>query len=684
MKYPKLWDGASPVGEALVRAQHRAGGDANSSYGVEVHDNGMLGTVRTKTCGNSNDVYRSPDTPTGEPFLGSWPEPKSSLMDRVLPHSVVAINMGNLIGNGCYIGGGHVACAEYTRDPTTADPIINVLLVARPQPNQVVTLARYREVAPAARSKFSVRLGVLTANVAKPSGSTHVQFAALGWDGRAYVFAVLVCDYETGPPTPFVYVCNTVDLELVRTSFAAPSASDTDFQVASRMYSPSPGRLEIIYSRPSRIETVSTEERFLITLPFAWTWGVRPDYAPPLVPPSGWGPGDWERWTVPDVGSAVDKGRVESITYTYTHTTNRARATVAIAASADFGATWTFSDDLELSGRQADSPAVRPAGATPGRSVAIPSDPYSTLALSVGGTIEKIITRYTLMSIEYTQTDYRPTATDPTPLPDVEASTFGIAYVSQRLNHLVRRGSAIGAIVGAGESTFLAFPRYHSHAAFTYGPGAFSVVQAIQNNGLVVGLPYQVTNGTGPRFSLQMFRRTGAGGYSRVAWPLDEFPTTLPQNVSSEPVFPNQTRYVTLEQLSSDGNASNRSWACASAGEGCALFCVTAGDGVLAVATTDNGASWTTLAIADSDMMDGLCVLEPEGRETVASYLYASKDPTTGKHQLMKLTADLSKRTPYGGKLAKEGRGLTNFRKYIQPGFPGLYDGPDAQPRTRT
>jgi hypothetical protein len=105
----------------------------------------------------------------------------------------------------------------------------------------------------------------------------------------------------------------------------------------------------------------------------------------------------------------------------------------------------------------------------------------------------------------------------------------------------------------------------------------------------------------------------------------------------------------------------------------------------MAIATADGGDTWTTLELTDTAGMWQFCLLVAE-KGAPASILYSAwardKDGAlTGKRQLMHLAPDLSTVTKYGAPYTSARGGLINFQKYVHPGFPGVYDGPDQQPK---
>lgn len=444
--------------------------------------------------------------------------------------------------------------------------------------------------------------------------------------------------------------------------------------------------------------------------PFPGGWAAAPTIVQSYVPtfpgfgPNWYGPGLWYYAPTEAVPTALATTTTVTVEVTQAEYVPRS-ASMFLATTEDFGATWTLTHQpgLEASsyasawGKGATSHAINYEDYFPGYS--IPDSPESgwwtsrkallygvetvkrtdVHAYIYGTTGSEIFWDYSVYSSTIKRTD------DIIPWPATSANSN---------RGLVVRNSGLSAhIVAAGNTTFLATVGTEPQGT-VYGPTRYAYdfigTQTNPDTGAYQAEdhPYTVTGEllSAPSI-MQVYRRTGGGGFTRIAWPLDNA-ATLRSYVRDARA--REARSVAMETSEGYRQASERaaqphtgSWA--STGEGAAAFFVTPEptythgsadplpNSVLMVATRDGGENWTVLELPTADLFYQTCVIRDDGKG--ASILYAVPAPKD-KLQLMRISADFTKVSKYGPPYTPGRRGLVNFQKYIHPGFPGLYEEP--------
>lgn len=684
MNAPKNWDGVTQIGSALVRGLQSLDTPVGTSFGQELRDNGSLGDVTAKKVLGFSSTHRSHEDPTPEgfPFLSSWQASSVFLLDEKLPYQKRVFNIANAVGlevignchflgDGFSVGTARTATASFP-DTTFGGPDIvmsqhiEVLLMRLPRPGAAVPAEDYLKASATERKKLSVRIPL-------ESFAEHlaeVYTIPLGWKNETarYAFAVVV-RMDNNPflgSLPRMWVGDTGTMTMVETSLPLPADWDwydtrADALVwasyKSQVFCTAPGQLEMVLSRSDRRRLLSYSVLAWMTYPT--TYWLAPN-------PSTF---------LHSVGTAyILIGAAEDL-----------RNDVFILRSIDFGATWTIEHaEAFQNGRLTMWPDRHAFGIGP--SGVIHFERYA---------------RYVPLRQSFYDAAY-PTyveVTDPAVDPyiaypagrwwwDQTQATVIPVYGVSRGQERAAPGQ-LATLVGAGTVTFALVPGYTPiEAAPASAAGTFGYSPA------------------SPSTVFRMYRRVGAGAFEQISWPGEAFSLTGWGPFEVNPPGPIQPiawiGSIHEQWRPPDDRANPYTNAWASTGEGRAAFFFASGftfaggatmDNnmpITMIATADGGATWVTRTILNSLNFRESCVLAADERGPVAkrrgaTILYVEIDttpgPTFGQRQLMRISEDFTTTAKYGRPYPVPPRaGIINFQRYVHPGFPGVYDGPDAQP----
>ena len=737
MKYPKLWDGASQIGQAFVRIRQMIGAPVSTTYSTEFREDGTLGTVMTKSSFGFHDVYRyGNDTRGYIPFLCSWISRHLFLLDwrqppidkKVLgsPNARPSTTLGT--GGCAYIGGGMIAGIFLIPGQPTV-----VRVSSADRPGRVVSQAEWREASPAQRRSLAVELPITSVpNIfGEPSAAPGAYIQPLGWDAEdgGYSFAVAVTDSVYTPYIEFVSMGSLT----VRREWAFSHAVDLTGYKTSNWACTAPGKVEILLLNDDS-PTYTYERRSAFSVSGVWYYSGDFVFAPPdpgQSPPAGWpaaGPYQKEFVYVDPFYDAanptyISLGNTCTFYFTYTFRTASAQAALAgVLSSPDFGRSWSTTLHPELNvlfddrrsigavsefdvSTVADGTSIWPTPPVPTDAIPVTEQTQSTLTL-----VHETLNAGMAQESEFYQMELLSPVLESVDL-YVELDNnyeFVAAWEdADRVPFPQTPSNLPWRLLPAGETLFAVVWAAQDPVERGAEPLTFPMDRRIRTSGLAEGTASEVVEQTTvplmvTPYEMRMYRRVGgSGGFSNVPWPGD-------------------TAALSLQ------NTWEVNWT--SAGDGClAVFCIDNGatattydDGDIAespnpytlernlfvAATIDGGESWITRRIHRAGTARQVCLIEPDKpqattdpalgifgpeEELLADILFVAV--LDGRYQMYRMSADLSKLSRYGrpynradevfGRLAPGDElrpGLINFRKYVHPAYPGQYDGPDDQP----
>lgn len=702
MKYPKLWDGVTPVGEGYIRSMQNLGLPTGLVVGEEIRDDGSLGKVTARSVNGFNEVHREGvETTVARAFLSTWQSDEVQLLDKNLPptsqHLTAPEGFPKFISSSVFVGDGFFVGVVASDDTPNAPATFAPLLCRLPRTYPAVSVASYLALDAAARRKSSVLLASTTIAKLRP-----LYVVPLGWQNEAkrYTFAVVtdevVATADSSPARqivgPKIFIGNTGDFSLeplptgLGFDWSWNDAGTTGDVTTSLVTCTGPGKLEFIVLKPES-DSVTETVIFFGTAPTTFYYVGTPTTPPATWPPLVLGPlytplrPAYPPSFPPDTPSYISLPDTVTVRVAYRlPTIVPRRSSFYVVSSSDFGATWTSSNEPgleESTHEQLPYEAPLNGGVS---TDAFPPEPISPPVFGMYFGVGRVDSTYhpeTTIGFgdPWPTTWYNSVVTRfPTPV----SYPTGVPKSNRGLT--VRPLAESFSLVGAGDTTFAMITGLDPDTPVnTTNTLTRDFADALNNT---TTTPITVAATLYPTLSgLHMYRRTGAGAFERVPWPGDALATQFRSNY-----FPPDWTEKLNSNVLGIGRQPIYSTAWASTGEGRAVFILLRMPGpspivaedvtALIIGTIDGGATWKTLTVDGTDNFRDFCVIEPDASDRHACILFSTKVPGTDKRQLMRVASDLSGITTYGPRYTATRGGLVNFRKFVHPGFPGSYDEP--------
>ena len=678
----------------------------SNHLGLELREDGQLGSFFAKRFLDLGAVTREGPPPVdpvvGTPFLCTWPAAEMFVLDRKLPRqrrslrfaAGVGAEFTSFIGNGVFIGDGFVAGIVSSAATIFAPAKIAPILVRVPSTPHIVEASTYLNADGPERKRMSVLLPAVDL-----AQLTSVYVVPLGWQDETARYAFALVSYEqasasagTGsvgfdaPITrsffkPRVWIGNTGQMTLTE----RPEGLGLDWAWGVRGTSQTirtgpvtctgPGRLEFVLVKPESNEyTVASTPHGTVHwiynfnrlgLPSVVTGGLPIDSTIPASSPAS--------------GTFLFGGEIDvDLLYETEHSAVERRGSVFIARSSDFGQTWQLFEEPGLASTSTEFPATAwgSAGPTPD----LPVVPSGTLDMSrflevrnvylfASMPVDDGLGHITIVESYAQELVLGPFTSIPTPPPST--GNRGPVY---------RPEYEAFSMVNAGSMTFMVVAEYldsieKPSIAAAQSDFGDSLNYTTLNRPELIRTRMGLVPQSAQRYTLRLFRRIGLNPFVRIPWPGDAL------------IGETHPGAAAADAVQSFGDLlppSRISAAWAGLGEGRAALLVvqrnaafpytTAASRATVIGTTDGGLTWASLEVESADEFRQWCVVGADGIEKHPTIVYCTNNGST--RQLMRVSADFAKSTPYGKEYPAGRGGLVNFKRYVHPAFPGDYDQP--------
>lgn len=707
-----LWQkGAAPTG---------------SRSAFELREDGTLGTTFAKRHLNYSEVTRDgekSEAVTGAPFLCTWPSAEMYLLDRKLPRQRRGLRFAEgagaeftaFIGNGVYVGDRFMAGVVSDTSGLFGPAKVAPILVRLPGTSPINEAPTYLDATPEERKKMSVLL---------PSVALSEFYGAyvvpLGWKDEVsrYTFALVsYSSIEVNPGSfllrrsyfrPRVWIGNTGQMTLdectnglgLDWSWDTDGTGLTDAILTGPVSCTGPGRLEFAVMKPES-NSFTVEQTTHGSCSYGYLYNFTsdlevildtiPSHLPPqnrVLSPTPMFPGYTSvpitsPYYLPPSSPLYLAGGVTTVPLLWTtdFTAVPRRESLYIARSTDFGQTWSLIPDSSLASTSTEfDPSF---WGTTG-----PVPDY--VSAGIYG-VDRFVDRGFLNTREVTYAG-EDEFTYPTGFDTSE--TYHFSNYSQRLvrgsyepfpptptstgnrGPVGRCSYEAFTMINAGSVTFMIVPEFVD--IFDKAPIVVSRPDMGDTLNLLPVDEIRYSQTTAPsrarRFTLRLLRRMGLGSFVRLAWPGDAL---LGEETPSHLV-------ADALPIGSGLPFANVSASWAGLGEGRAALLLVRRNAAppyssrssecLVIGTVDGGETWATIEVGSADEFRQWCVVGADGIEKHPTIVFSANDGSM--RQLMRVSADFSKVTPYGREYPVGRGGLVNFKRYVHPAFPGIYDEP--------